>query len=166
MAERKNCLPDLHVQGKPVSAKVKNMSWYQMHLTEILWMTASLFSYSQWLLFIELNSNTDKQPQESVIYLSLLLIPVYIFCKTMLCCNTLKIWAGLCAQIRNIGVLLILIKVRYKKLIFRKVIMTDWYDIQALKPDVLSFLKRQPVWGKKKKEKEKSYRWHWTDSSI
>jgi len=45
----------------------------------------------------------------------------------------------------NFRVLLILMKVRYHKLIFSKVIMTDWYDTQVPKPDVLSFLKRQPV---------------------
>lgn len=55
----------------------------------------------------------------------------------------------------NFRVLLILIKVRYHKLIFSKVIMTDWYDMQVLKPDVLSFLKRQPVW-KNKGRKRKS----------
>ena len=49
----------------------------------------------------------------------------------------------------NFRVLLILMKVRYHKLIFSKVIMTDWYDTQVLKPDVLSFLKRQPVWKNK-----------------
>lgn len=53
-------------------------------------------------------------------------------------------------------VLLILIKVRHHKLIFSKVIMTDWYDMQVLKSqDVLSFLKRQPVW-KNKGRKRKS----------
>lgn len=53
-------------------------------------------------------------------------------------------------------VLLILIKVRHQKLIFSKVIMTDWYDMQVLKSqDVLSFLRRQAVW-KNKGRKRKS----------
>lgn len=53
---------------------------------------------------------------------------------------------------KNFRVLLILIKIRYHKLILSKVIMTDWYDMQVLKSDVLSFPKRQPVWKNKERK--------------